>query len=75
MCESTVIHRDPKAYEEVGWGGGGQVSGGDPHTGGALRTGSFSDDMSFYSALSVLFLTENNMAVAPHPPALPASPL
>jgi len=21
MCESTVIHRDPKAYEEVGGGG------------------------------------------------------
>jgi len=51
------------------------VSGWDPHTGGALRTGSFPDNMSFHSALSVLFLTKNNMAVAPHPPALSASPL
>jgi hypothetical protein len=62
MSESTVIRRDPKAYEEVGV----QVSGEGPHIGGALRTGTFPDDIS-YSASSVLFLTENNMAVVPHP--------
>jgi len=68
---NNPVHRDPKAYEEVGV----QVSGEDPHTGGALRTGTFPDDMSSHSASSVLFLTENNMAVVTHPPALPTSPL
>lgn len=51
------------------------MSGEDPHTGGALRTGAFPDDMLSHSASSVLFLTEKNMAVVPHHPAPPASPL
>jgi len=51
------------------------VSGENLHTGGTLRTGAFSDDMSSHSASSVLFLTENNMAVVPHLPALPSSPM
>jgi len=53
----------------------GQVSGEDPLTGGALRTGAFPDDMTSHATSSVLFLTENNMAVVRHPPALPTSPL
>ena len=55
--------------------GGVQVSGEDPYTSGALRTAAFPDDVSSHSASSVLFLTENNMAVVPHPPAPPNSPL
>lgn len=41
------------------------MSGEHPYTGGALRTGTFPDDMSSHSASSVLFLTENNMVVVP----------
>ena len=51
------------------------MSGEDPLTGGALRTGAFPDDMTSHATSSVLFLTENNMAVVRHPPALPTSPL
>jgi hypothetical protein len=58
-----------------GEGGVLQVSGKDPQIVGALRTGMFPDDMPAHTALSILFLTENNMEVVLHPASTPSSPL